>query len=226
VKTEIYARGAVPLVRIHAPEIYKDPAFKEWFFKRPPIQAGTTSWPAPPVATWHGDLADDKFHENSDMFIIADLVGDDDGADGDGSESDMPEHIWTKLLTAAWTALKKPPHAEVLLWVSNIEGQDPSPAEHLAEICRELSTHGFRILDSGGPGAKLNPEVLVAGQPLTMPDLVLLRRLRVVSIEPKLWSFDGPPTLAWKLLFADVQLAPNRSVFRKDKSEQAEPGNG
>ncbi len=107
----------IPLVHINAPEIYAGPEFKEWFFNRP-IGCDYAQY-APAIATWHHPQ-NTEFNEKSDFFATVDGVADGNQADGDGSESDMPQHIWKKLVTAAWKALGRPNHFECLLWVSNL----------------------------------------------------------------------------------------------------------
>lgn len=108
------------VVRVNSPEIYQDPAFKEWFFNRPDWETPIGKVKPPPIASWHGQ--DPEFHENSDIFFAIELIGGDE-AEGTGAEDDMPEHIWDKLTQYAWDAVKELDsvhiYVEVLVWLSN-----------------------------------------------------------------------------------------------------------
>lgn len=135
---------SLTLIRINAPEIYQDPAFKEWFLNRPPAAEG---YQPPTMATWHRP-GEKEFGEYSDFFMTVEFLGGegDDDFGGDGSESDMPEHIWNKLLRAAWEALGKPSYyIEAFVWVSNLDEGPMKPQEHMVWIRDELLAKGFTI---------------------------------------------------------------------------------
>jgi hypothetical protein len=180
-----------PLVRINAPEIYQDPAFKDWFFNRP-------GWPddkgeirqGPPIATWHRP-GETELNEYSDIFMTVQFLGSDvDGVSGDGSESDMPKHIWDKLLRGVWEVLGKPRwHVEALVWLSNLEEGRMSPQEHMAAICDKLLANGFSV-----PHCELlknlldRCEVWLDHLYLDQQDFALLSRLGLTNIRADLYK--------------------------------------
>lgn len=63
---------------IHWPEAFKDPDFLSWLNN------------ASPKATWHSTGTPGEF---SDVFVLVDS-----SLNGEGSDSDMPEHIWTAIV--------------------------------------------------------------------------------------------------------------------------------
>ncbi len=66
---------------VDAGEFFKDEAFLAWLNDK-----------ATPKATWHeGGLA----HPFSDAFVLVDP-----SLNGEGSDSDMPEHIWREIVEA------------------------------------------------------------------------------------------------------------------------------
>ena len=65
---------------INAPDIFRDPAFRQWL--------GT----AQPKFTWHRGGEPDEW---SDVIILVDP-----GLSGEGSDSDMPAHIWRRIVDA------------------------------------------------------------------------------------------------------------------------------
>jgi hypothetical protein len=86
------------LVRVNAPEVYRDPAFVEWLNDTDTVQA-----------TWHKKGAPPS--DFSDLFFTYDA--------GEGSNSDMPGHIWDKICD-----LIKEHEGEMaycLVWMTNLE---------------------------------------------------------------------------------------------------------
>ncbi len=93
------------LVRINAPEFYKDPGFIQWLNSK-----GT--------ATWHNNTHAVEPTEMSDVFFTFDA--------GDGSDAPnpdyqpgpcIPEHIWQKITRALDAAGVD----ECLVWMSNLQ---------------------------------------------------------------------------------------------------------
>lgn len=66
-------------VVINAPEFFKDPAFRTW------LNNGN------PKFTWHKRRR--RPSEWSDVVVLVDP-----GLSGEGSDSDMPEHIWSQIV--------------------------------------------------------------------------------------------------------------------------------
>lgn len=66
---------------IHAPEFFQDPAFIVWLNK------------PEPKFTWH-QLGNEP-GEYSDVVVLVDP-----SLNGEGSDSDMPEHIWNQIIEA------------------------------------------------------------------------------------------------------------------------------
>lgn len=83
------------LIRINAPEFYKDQKFLDWLNRKDRYQA-----------TWH--VKGMAVGEFSDLFFQYD--------NGEGSDSDMPEHIWEQLTSE----LKKLGVTWGLVWISNL----------------------------------------------------------------------------------------------------------
>jgi hypothetical protein len=85
-------------VKINAPEFFKDEAFIEWL--------NTTD---NTLATWHdrGELPS----EWSDIFVTI--------CDGEGSNSDMPSHIWRAIDEAVAQYFGRG-DVECLLWITNL----------------------------------------------------------------------------------------------------------
>jgi hypothetical protein len=89
----------LPLVRINAPEFYRDPQFVAWLNDLQRQQA-----------TWH--RKGEQPGEFSDLFFTVDPP--------DGSDSDMPEHLWRQILAAVGQA------DECVVWLSNLtEKEEP-----------------------------------------------------------------------------------------------------
>lgn len=86
----------LPLVRINAPEFYRDPDFVAWL-----------NDPDRQQATWH--RKGEPPGPYSDLFFTVDPP--------DGSDSDMPEPIWQRILAAL------PPDKECVIWLSNLGGE-------------------------------------------------------------------------------------------------------
>ena len=93
-------------IRVNAPEFYKDPAFLEWL-----------NDPETQVFTWH--KKGDAPNEYSDIMVGVDTDG------YDGTDSDMPEHIWLKIVEAVdeSKAIRHTNTIEDHVWVhiSNLE---------------------------------------------------------------------------------------------------------
>jgi len=87
-----------PLLRLNAPEFYQDPAFVAWLDD-----------PAETQATWHRKGFPPN--EYSDMFFTWDS--------GEGSNSDMPEHIWDKICDIVTEQYG--PSGFCIVWLSNLE---------------------------------------------------------------------------------------------------------
>jgi len=75
-------RGVV----INAPEFFADPAFQHWLED------------APAKFTWHRDGAMDEW---SDVVVLVDP-----SLNGEGSDSDMPSHIWDRIVDACGDYLR------------------------------------------------------------------------------------------------------------------------
>jgi len=93
----------MPLVRINAPEFYRNKQWLEWLnHKR--------------TATWHGKAK--KPHEYSDVFFT---YCDGDGSDAPASPDDprpgIPKAIWKKIKTAIEAEVS----GECFVWVSNLQ---------------------------------------------------------------------------------------------------------
>lgn len=86
----------MPLVRIDAPEFYADAEFQLWL-----------NDPTRNQATWHkkGTYP----NEYSDMFFTVDPP--------DGSDSDMPQHIWDKIVASCAEAVGS---CACVVWLSNV----------------------------------------------------------------------------------------------------------
>lgn len=89
----------LPLVRINAPELYKDEDFVAWLNDETRNQA-----------TWH--VKGQEPGEFSDIFMTFDGTA-------DGSDSDMPEHCWEMLCEVL--SAKGLDTAECLVWLSNLD---------------------------------------------------------------------------------------------------------
>lgn len=90
--------ATMPIVRINAPEFYRDPEFLAWLNN-----------PVTNVATWHQQ--GDTPGEYSDLFFTYD--------NGDGCNTDMPAHIWEQICEAVDPL--RCYNGECLIWLSNLE---------------------------------------------------------------------------------------------------------
>lgn len=96
----------IHLVRINAPELFRDPEFVAWL-NRP---SGNRT------ATWH--VKGQEPDEWGDVFFTYE--------DGEGSDADMPERIWDDICELLR------PHVgceACFVWLTNIE-EKPNEAEH------------------------------------------------------------------------------------------------
>ena len=92
----------MPVVRINAPEFYRNKQWVAWLRSKHP-------------ATWHGKAK--RPHEYSDVFFTF--------CDGDGSDAPtgpkgmpcIPKSIWKKITTA----IEAQDISECLVWVSNLQ---------------------------------------------------------------------------------------------------------
>lgn len=91
----------VPALQINAPELFQDAAFLEWLNNPKTI-----------VFTWHpkGESPD----EWSDV-----IVGIDPSLNGEGSDSDMPEHCWDALVDLCRDCLSPSNGYHVLVRLTN-----------------------------------------------------------------------------------------------------------
>lgn len=89
-------RNYCELVRINAPEIYRDRDFLRWLNDQNRHQA-----------SWH--VKGMQAGEFSDLFFTYD--------GGEGSDSDMPGHIWLQLSEK----LNAEGITDCLVWVTNLE---------------------------------------------------------------------------------------------------------
>lgn len=87
--------GLIKCVRLDAPEFYKDPDFVKWLNES---KKGI-------IATWHTGGAPNDF---SDIFVTYD--------GGDGSNSDMPEHIWDEISLTC----RKMDVNYCVVWITNV----------------------------------------------------------------------------------------------------------
>jgi hypothetical protein len=91
-----------PGLVVNAPHFFKDPQFLEWLNE------------AAPKFTWH---TGGKPGEYSDTIVLVDP-----SLNGEGSDSDMPEHIWEEILTICrerFAPGRDTPHIQVRL--TNLE---------------------------------------------------------------------------------------------------------
>lgn len=201
-EAEVY--NDVPLVRLNAPEIFADPAFKEWFFNRPQTVIAGVAYPAPVIATWHR-MSEPEFGEYSDFFMLIDFLGGENPV-GDGSESDMPSHIWQRILRAVWVALNKPSyHVEAMVWISNLAGLEPSSPEwRLESLVTQLSQMGYSVLHKQVLKQLLDRnEIHIAAVSMDPADMLRLINLGLKILSPSMqgntacWclQFDGPRQL-------------------------------
>lgn len=87
-------------LRLHCPEIFEDPAFVEW------LNADE------PKATWHTSGLPGEF---SDVFVLVDP-----SLNGEGSDSDMPEHIWSLLMEQCRKTFHPDNDCHIVVWLSPV----------------------------------------------------------------------------------------------------------
>lgn len=89
-------------LRISAPEFYQDPEFVKW------LNNDERKF------TWHDGGPPDEW---SDV-----IVGVDPSLSGEGTDNDMPAHIWNQILQACREHCKNPAvtnGVHILVWISN-----------------------------------------------------------------------------------------------------------
>lgn len=99
---------------INAPVFFRDPAFIEW------LNNGE------PKFTWHRNGPPDEW---SDVIVLVDP-----GLSGEGSDSDMPEHIWDQIMKAcrANFSKRRGPDAEhIMVRLTNIAAAEESKTTEL-----------------------------------------------------------------------------------------------
>lgn len=84
--------GQDVILTLSAPEIFEDPAFIEW------LNCESTV-----VATWH--TKGQEIGEYADVLVTYD--------NGDGCNTDMPEHIWKQICEA----VEKAGYGDFYVWV-------------------------------------------------------------------------------------------------------------
>lgn len=84
-KAKALKATASPSIVINAPSLFADPQFVEW------LNNGS------PKATWHQGGEPDEW---SDVVVMVDP-----SLNGEGTDSDMPEHIWNQIVDACREAL-------------------------------------------------------------------------------------------------------------------------
>jgi hypothetical protein len=92
-------RNYAEVVEIGAPEFYRDPEFLKWLNNKNRNQA-----------TWH--VKGKSVNEFSDLFFTYD--------GGEGSDSDMPTHIWEKI----HQELKKRGLKFCVVWLKSFSSED------------------------------------------------------------------------------------------------------
>lgn len=87
---------------INAPEFFEDPAFVDWLNS------------AQPKFTWHDGGTPS---ENSDVVVLVDP-----SLSGEGSDSDMPEHIWNLLVQACKDHFRPTVQVtdHIMVWIKNL----------------------------------------------------------------------------------------------------------
>lgn len=94
-----------PCLKINCPELFADPEFAAWLKSRSGVRPPGEKWWTP-VATWHE--GDEEMNEYSDVFCTYE--------DGEGSDSDMPEHCWERLCELARREVGS---GFAILWLTN-----------------------------------------------------------------------------------------------------------
>lgn len=92
------------MLQMNVPEFFKDLEFIGWL--------NCKTAPAT-VATWHqGGVP----HEFSDTFVLVDP-----SLNGEGSDSDMPEHIWNQIVEECRRHIIPNRDLHIVVWLTNIE---------------------------------------------------------------------------------------------------------
>lgn len=108
-------RNYAEVVEISAPEFYRDPEFLKWLNN-----------PDRHQATWH--VKGKSVSEFSDLFFTYD--------GGEGSDSDMPSHIWEKI----HKELKQRGVKWCVVWVKSFSKDEDPPVTFQCENCEKLWT--------------------------------------------------------------------------------------
>ena len=87
---------------LNVPAMFNDPDFREW------LNNGKTKF------TWH--KLGSKPSEWSDVVVLVDP-----SYNGEGADSDMPEHCWDTILEACKVAIPHPVKGHVMVRLTNIE---------------------------------------------------------------------------------------------------------
>lgn len=111
-RTARLASDVLSVVRINAPELYRDPEFVAWLNDPDHIQA-----------TWHrkGKPPGDY----SDIFLTFSALNE------DGSDSDMPRHCWEQL--CGWLR-QAGVRQDCVVWLSNIQDYVTPPRQRTREL--------------------------------------------------------------------------------------------
>ena len=102
-------------LKINCPELFRDPAFRGWL---------NGSEPTSPIATWH--TPGHTPGEYSDVFMTVEVPDDIEGGT-EGSDSDMPDHCWDRLVAHC----RSVGFREGLVWLTNLpeDGDGPDPGD-------------------------------------------------------------------------------------------------
>jgi hypothetical protein len=92
-----------PGLVINAPEWFTDPAFQNWL-------RGNRR-----LFTWYDGGVIDEW---SDVVVLVDP-----GLNGEGSDSDMPAHIWNRIVAACRTSCRSPKQAghHIMVRLTNLD---------------------------------------------------------------------------------------------------------
>lgn len=90
-------------IQINAPHFFKDKAFLTW------LNDGNVK------ATWHEPGREAR--EWSDTFVLVDP-----SLNGEGSDSDMPEHIWNEIVSVCQQhCVPMRDSIHIVVWLTNLE---------------------------------------------------------------------------------------------------------
>lgn len=87
-------------LHLNAPEFFLDPQFVVW------LNNGA------PKFTWHRSGAPDEY---SDVVVLVDP-----SMSGEGSDSDMPEHIWSQIVDACRLHLRPGAGDHIMVRITNL----------------------------------------------------------------------------------------------------------